>query len=113
MERKKELKQFYKEIPIEAGVYRIKNSKNEKILIGSTRNIKTLNGVKFSLENGVHTNKKLQEEWKHFGKESFTFDILEILKKKDDVYFNEKEALEKLEEKWVEQLQPFGERGYN
>lgn len=114
MDRKKELKQQYKETPIEAGVYQIKNMKNNKIMVGSAKNLKSLNGMKFMLENnGYTTNKELQEEWNQFGKEAFTFDILEKLKKNDDPYFNEKEALEKLEEKWIEKLQPFGENGYN
>jgi hypothetical protein len=52
MDRKKELKQLYKETTIEAGVYKIKNILNEKIFIGSTPNLKTLNGIKFMLENG-------------------------------------------------------------
>ncbi|WP_026581594.1 GIY-YIG nuclease family protein [Bacillus sp. J33] len=114
MDRKKELKQQYKETPIEAGVYQIKNMKNNKIMVGSAKNLKSLNGIKFMLENnGYTTNNELQEEWNQFGKEDFTFDILEKLKKNDDPYFNEKKALEKLEEKWIEKLQPFGENGYN
>ncbi len=113
MDRKKELKQRYKEIEIEAGIYQIKNTKNEKIFIGSTKNLKTLNGVKFTLENGSSYNKVLQEEWNYFGKDAFVFEVLEKLKKKADAYFNEKEELEKLEEKWLHQLQPYGERGYN
>ncbi|KHD86236.1 GIY-YIG nuclease family protein [Heyndrickxia ginsengihumi] len=113
MDRKKELKQLYKETPIEAGIYQIKNTINEKMFIGSTRNFKTLNGVTFTLETGTHTNKTLQDEWHQFGKEAFTIDILEKLKKKDDPYYNEKEALAELENKWLEQLQPYGERGYN
>ncbi|HHY74849.1 MAG TPA: GIY-YIG nuclease family protein [Bacillus bacterium] len=113
MDRKKELKQLYIEIPIEAGIYQIKNSKNEKIFIGSARNIKMLNGVKFQLETGTHNNKVLQEEWNQFGKDAFTIEVLESLKKKDDPYFNEKEALLELESKWLEHLQPYGERGYN
>ncbi|MBM7588141.1 excinuclease UvrABC nuclease subunit [Bacillus pakistanensis] len=113
MDRKKELKQLYKEVPIKAGIYQIKNSKNEKIFIGSTRNFKTLNGVKFSLEAGTHSNKALQEEWSQFGKDAFSIDVIETLKKKDDPYFNEKEALSELENKWLEHLQPYGERGYN
>ncbi|WP_416825108.1 GIY-YIG nuclease family protein [Ectobacillus polymachus] len=113
MDRKKELKQLYKETPIEAGVYQIKNMKNQKIFIGSTRNLKSLNGAKFTLDMGSHTNKELQEEWRQFGKDAFTFEVLEILKKKDTPYFNEKEALLEIEDKWVEQLQPYGERGYN
>ena len=90
MDRKKELKQLYKETPIEAGIYQIKNIKNKKIFIGSTRNFKTLNGVKFTLETGTHNNKSLQEEWTQFGKVAFSIDILETLKKKDDPYFNKK-----------------------
>jgi excinuclease UvrABC nuclease subunit len=113
MNRKKEMKQLYKEIPIEAGIYQIKNTENEKIFIGSTRNFKTLNGLKFSLEAGTLMNKELQEDWRQFGKDAFSIDILETLKKKDDPYINEKEALLELENKWLEQLQPYGERGYN
>ena len=82
MEHKKELKQLYKETPIEAGVYQIKNLKNGKIFIGSTRNFKTLNGVKFTLETGTSYNKELQKEWKQFGKETFEFEILKLLKRK-------------------------------
>ncbi|WNS76157.1 GIY-YIG nuclease family protein [Bacillus sp. DTU_2020_1000418_1_SI_GHA_SEK_038] len=113
MDRKKELKQQYKEIPIEAGVYQIKNMKNQKVFVSSTRNFKTLNGEKFMLESGTHTNKALQEDWNHFGKEAFTIETLEVFKKKDDPYFNEKEALAELEKKWLENLQPYEEQGYN
>lgn len=114
MERKRELKQQFKETPIEAGVYQIKNTGNNKIFIGSTNNLKSLNGVRFSLEtNGYMPNQELQEEWNQFGKEAFEISVLEKLKKKDDPYFNEKEALEKLEEKWLEELQPYGDKGYN
>lgn len=31
----------------------------------------------------------------------------------DSPYFNAKEALAKLEEKWIHELQPFGDRGYH
>lgn len=114
MDRKKELKQQFKEASVEAGVYQIKNTVNNKILVGSTNNLKTLNGIKFMLETNAYTpNKKLQEEWKYYGKEAFTIEILEKLKKKDEPYFNEKEALLELEEKWLEKLQPYGEKGYN
>lgn len=113
MDRKKELKQLYKETPIEAGIFQIKNTKNQKIFIGSTKNLKTLNGLKFMLDTGGNRNKELQKEWFEYGKEAFEIEVLEILKKKEEAYFNEKEELQKLEEKWLEQLQPYGERGYH
>lgn len=113
MDRKKALKQQYKEITIEAGVFQIKNTVNGKIYIGSTKNLRTLNGVKFMLENGGHTNKELQAEWNQYGKDAFVIEVLEKLKKKEDPYYNEKEALAELEEKWLSDLHPYGEIGYN
>ncbi|WP_088067641.1 GIY-YIG nuclease family protein [Gottfriedia luciferensis] len=113
MDRKKELKMQYKEAKIEAGIYQIKNTKNEKVFIGSTKNLKTLNGKKFELEMGACTNKSLQEEWNTYGKDAFLFEVLEILKDEEISPLGIKGDLKKLEEKWMEKMQPFGERGYH
>ncbi|MGG0888173.1 GIY-YIG nuclease family protein [Cytobacillus horneckiae] len=113
MNRKKELKQMYKETKVESGVYEIRNVRNDKRFIASTPNLKTLNGKKFTLKNGTFINKALQEDWNSHGEDSFEFTVLEVLKKKEEGYFNEKSELEKLEEKWLEKLQPYGENGYN
>lgn len=92
----------------------LRNKVNGKILIGSTNNLKTLNGIQFMLEmNNFSTNKQLQKDWNEYGKNAFEFEILEKLKKKDEPYYNEKEALLTLEEKWIQKIQPFGENGYN
>jgi hypothetical protein len=82
MDRKKELKQLYKETPVEAGIYQIKNTKNLKCFIGSTKNLKTLNGVKFMLDMDGHTNKELQKEWLEYGKEAFEINVIETSKRK-------------------------------
>ncbi|BAU28691.1 group I intron endonuclease [Aneurinibacillus soli] len=113
MDRKKELKQQYKEIKVEAGVYQIKNMVNGKIFIGSSPNLKNLNGRRFELKMGVHKNQMLQKEWNEYGEDAFVFEIVEVLKKKENGYFDLKDALKKLEEKWLDTLQPFDERGYN
>lgn len=113
MNRKKELKMQYKETKIQGGVYQIKNTINGKVFIGSTLNFKTLNGRKFELEMGVNTNKLLQKEWNEYGKDHFIIEELEILKVKEDQYFDAKRELKKLEDKWLNELQPYGERGYH
>ncbi|WP_028548286.1 GIY-YIG nuclease family protein [Paenibacillus sp. UNC451MF] len=114
MNRRKELQMQYKEIKTVAGVYQIKNTQNGKMLIASTPNMNSLNGKRFSLQMGSHDNKQLQKEWKQYGEAAFVIELLEPLKiEEDDPYFNAKEALGKLEEKWLKELQPFGERGYN
>ena len=113
MDRKQELKQQYKEMKIEAGVYQIRNTNNQKIFVESTPNLKTINGKRFTLDMGTFQNKLLQNEWKEFGDEAFVFEVLEILKAPKEGYFDAKDALKKLKEKWLEELQPYGERGYN
>lgn len=113
VERREELKKMYKEMKTEAGVYQIRNTKNQKIFVTSTPNLKTVNGRRGTLEWGSHFNKQLQEEWKLFGEGAFVFEVLEILKEKEEGFFDKKEELKKLEEKWLEKLQPYGERGYN
>lgn len=113
VDRKAELKQFAKEIKTDAGVYQIKNNRNGKALVESTRNLKTINGQQFQLELGSHTNKMLQQDWNECGKEAFTFEVLEVLDKEKMAPLDEQDALKKLKEQWLERLQPFGERGYN
>lgn len=113
MNRKQELKMLYKETKTEAGIYQIKNVRNGKVLIESTRNLKTINGKKFTMQQGNHSNPLLQKELREYGADAFEFEVLEVLKPKDDPYFDLPDALAKLENKWLEQVQPYGERGYN
>ncbi|WP_028593113.1 GIY-YIG nuclease family protein [Paenibacillus assamensis] len=113
MNRREELKAAYKEIKTEAGVYQIRNTMNNKRLVVSTSNLRTIEGKKFQLNMGGHMNKVLQSEWNAYGEAAFEIETLEILKKKEHGYFDEKEELKKLEEKWLNELQPYGEAGYN
>lgn len=113
MDRKAELKRLYKETKTEAGVYQIVNTVNQKVFLGSTMNVKTLNGKRFQLKMGSHLNKQLQEEWNEYGEDAFRIEVVEILEKKETGYFDAQHELEKLEQKWIGKLQPFGERGYH
>lgn len=113
MNRRKELVQQYMEKKTVAGVYQIKNIRNDKVWIDSTLNVNTINGKRFMLNFGSHPNKQLQEDWKQYGEDSFVIELLEPLKMEDSPYFNAKEALAKLEEKWLELLQPYEDKGYH
>lgn len=114
MKSRKEIHREYKEREIPAGVYQVKNVTNGKVFLGSSLNLEgPLNRHKFMLKNGGHTNKALQKDWNEFGSDSFTFEILEVVNVKDDPNFNLKDELTLLEQIWLENLQPFGERGYN
>jgi hypothetical protein len=113
MDRRKELKEQYKEMKTEAGVFQIKNKKNKKVFLVATPNLKMINGRLMELRGGMHKNKKLQEEWNSYGEEAFAIEVLEVLEEKEGVFFDKKEELKKLEQKWLDKIQPYGERGYN
>ncbi len=113
MDRKKEMKRQFKEAKTVAGVFQIKNTQNQKVFLGSTINLKSLNGKIFQLEMDSHPNKALQKEWNEYGKKAFVIEVLEVLKKKEDDFTAPADALKLLEEKWLDKLKPYGEQGYN
>lgn len=110
---KKEMKLKAKEEKTNYGIFQIKNLSNGKVFVGSTPNFKTLNGLRFSLNNGVSNQKELQVDWDAYGKEQFEFVELETVDEKDWKGVSKKKILEKLLDKWLKELQPFGENGYN
>ena len=114
MKSRKEINREYLERPKPAGVFQVKNIANDKVLLGSSLNLEgSLNKHRFMLKIGSHTNKALQQDWNKYGPDKFSFDILEVVKIKDDPNFNLRDELTLLEQIWLEELQPVGERGYN
>lgn len=95
-----------------SGVYQIRNTKNQKIFINTGRNISKLNGAKFELNMGSHRNKALQNDWKEYGEEAFVFEVLESFEEGEDAAKVSKE-LNVLKEKWMQQIQPYGDKGYH
>lgn len=89
-----------------SGIYQIKNMTNNKIYIGSSKNIyERWDTHKSRLRWNKHCNRHLQSAWNKDGEKSFEFSILEIV---DDL-----SQLKMLEQKYIDTLQPFGESGYN
>jgi len=114
MKSRKDSIREYKERKKPAGIFQIKNIANGKIYLGSSLNLEgPLNSHKFMLKIGRHRNAALQEDWNTFGADNFVFEILEVVKVKDDPNFNMEDELTLLEQIWIEKLQPFEERGYN
>ncbi len=111
---RQEIKREYKERKKPAGIFQVKNTANGKVLLGSSLNLEgPLNSHKFMLTIGRHRNPALQKDWDEFGPDKFVFEILEVVKVKDDPDFNLGDELTLLEQIWIEKLQPIGERGYN
>lgn len=111
--RRKELQELAREMKVEAGIYQIKNTKNGKLFIQTSRNLKSVNGQFMQLEMGRSPFRELQREFNEYGKEAFTIEVLEVLEEPKEGHFDLNDALKKLKERWLERLQPYGENGYH
>ena len=115
MNTKKELKNIYKEKKFKIGVFQVRNAQNNKIFVSSSIDLDAIwNRFKFQLNFGSHFNKELQNDWKEFGEENFVFEILsEIDQDDDDVNVDYVKEVKELEKLFIEELQPFDQKGYN
>jgi group I intron endonuclease len=60
------------------GIYLITNNINKKVYVGSSQDIKRRFYLhKHYLNKGNHTNKHLQNAWNEYGKDSFSFSIID------------------------------------
>lgn len=81
------------------GVYKITNTSNNKIYIGSSKSIlqRWRNHIK-SLDLNSHSNMFLQSDWNIYGRHSFLFEILKECG--EDERYN-------IEQKYLDELFPF------
>lgn len=110
MDRRKELKELYKNMKVDMGLFIIKSNLNDKYYIEGTQDLKgTINSTKFKLELGKHPNKELQKYWKEHGESSFTIEILDKLEyDKDELKVDYSEELNILRMIWEEKLSKKG-----
>lgn len=114
MTNRADLKRMYKETRPDMGIYQIRNTENGKIYVGTSQNLEaTRTSRMFQLRMGSAVfSRELQGDLNHFGAASFEFSVLGILDK-EEARTSPERSLTKLKLKWLEKLQPFGERGYN
>ena len=87
MDRKKQLKEEYKQMKTDMGVFMVKKKNNNKYLLIGTQNLNgMMNRVKFQLENGSYTNGELQKDWNESSPDDFEFTILETLEYDKDEF---------------------------
>ncbi|MFN0173347.1 MAG: GIY-YIG nuclease family protein [Saprospiraceae bacterium] len=114
MKTRKELTEEYKQTKFRMGVFQIRNVVNEKIFIESSINLDAIwNRHRLELDFGGHRNKNLQKDWKEFGDDKFKFEILSEIEHREAVAVDYKQELKLLEKMYLEELQPFEEKGYN
>lgn len=87
-------------------IYKIIDLKSLKFYIGSAVNFKERKRIHLrDLNANKHHSIKLQRSWNKYGKDNFSFEILEIL--------TDKNLLLVREQYWLDLLKPFGKQGFN
>ena len=89
------------------GIYQIKNLKNNKVYIGSSKAIyKRWHDHKRDLKNNKHANSYLQASWLKYGEECFKFSIIEKIEELSKLLCREAELI-------IEYKSTCPEFGYN
>lgn len=80
------------------GVYAIRDRESGQVLLGASRNVHAaLNRARFELRMRSHPNRTLQAGWDRSGAERFVFEVLEMVKERDDPDFDYASELQALE----------------
>ena len=112
MDRKAMLRQ-YKETPRPAGVFAVRNTREDRMLVGTSPDLPgMLNRQRFQLEMGSHPDKALQADWNRLGPDVFVFEVLDELEHRDDGADKLNEELAVLRDEWVERLSAEGRSHY-
>ena len=107
---KKELKEKYKQIKPEMGVFAYKCLPTGKVYIGAGQNIKAdINSITFQLKTGKYpVNKRLEDDWNEYGENAFEITVLEILEyDKENPKTDYKDDLRVLRDIWSEKCDNF------
>jgi len=106
MGNKKELKQKYKNMKPEMGVFRIASRVSGICYLYAAPDLKSLmNRYRFQLSVGSHPNRDLQQEWSEQGADNFIIEILDRLEyDQDESKTDYGEDLELLRLIWQEKL---------
>ena len=76
------------------GIYSIRNDENNKVYIGASVDVlRRISSHKERLIKGVHENEVMQKDYYQYGKDAFSFDVVEVckaedLKKREDYFIN-------------------------
>ena len=111
-QKRKELLEAYKQQKTMMGVVQIKNEINGKLFVMGFPNLKNKwASQRTQLDMGRHMNLALQKDWNAFGPNAFSYEVLEEKSTEDmpDVRYE----VRQMENKWLEKLMPFDDKGYN
>lgn len=106
MNRKKELKEIYKQTKTDMGIFIIQSKISNKYYLEVTQNLKGgINRSRFQLEAGNFKNQELQKDWNQCKADNFEIIVLENLEyDKDESKIDYSEELEIMKAIWQVKL---------
>lgn len=114
MSANRSLRDSYKQSFVPIGVFVIRNSVNQRVYVGGSRNLEgAMNRHRFELSTGSHRNAELLADWKRFGAQAFCFEVLDQVRQSTDPATDYDAELATLLELWQQELPCFGPSGYN
>ena len=81
------------------GIYAIRDRASGHRLLGASRNVHVaLNRARFELRMGMHADPVLQAEWNRNGVDGLAFEVLDLVKERDNTEFDYASELKALEQ---------------
>ena len=113
MTDKRALKRQYLDTRTHAGVYAIRNLRTGRTMVAGSPNVQgALNRHRFELRQGNHRDAQLQRDWNEHGEASFVFEVLDVVKPREDPAFDVARELRTLVELWRQEFACRAEAGY-
>lgn len=85
------------------GIYAIRERASGHRLLGASRNVHaSLNRARFELRMGKHRDRVLQAAWNSSGMDGLVFEVLELVKEREDADFDYTGELKALEQTYRE-----------
>lgn len=100
-----ELKKQYRETPPPMGVYAIRSLSSGRVIVEASTNVHAaMNRARFELDRKSYRDKQLQQDWLAFGPDHCRFEVIDLVKRRDDPAFDYKAELAGLLTMWREEL---------
>ena len=81
------------------GIYAIRDRASGHLLLGASRNVHAaLNRARFELRMGKHADRVLQAEWNRNSVDGLAFEVLELVKERENAEFDYASELKALEQ---------------
>jgi hypothetical protein len=101
----KTLRREYKLRPTTAGIFRIINNVTGTVFLGSALNLHSpLNRIEYELKMGSWKGPRLQEDFRRYGRDNFTFEVIARVEPSQDPDFDAERELVRLEEHYAATL---------